>query len=52
MMKNTISQTLIVMKMVEDKLGREAIGKHFFFLTENKESPLTKLAQNVTHYTY
>jgi len=40
-----ISQTLIVMKMVEDKLGKNAIGKQFFFLTENKASPLTNLAK-------
>ena len=40
-----ISQTLILMKMVEEKLGSNAIGKHFFFLTENKDSPLTQLAK-------
>ena len=39
-----ISQTLILMKMVEDKLGRDYIGKNFFFLTEKKDSPLTQLA--------
>jgi glucose-6-phosphate isomerase len=33
------------MKMMEEKLGKNAIGKHFFFLTENKESPLTNLAK-------
>ncbi len=40
-----ISQTLILMKMTEEKLGSNAIGKHFFFLTENKDSPLTQLAK-------
>lgn len=40
-----ISQTLLALKIVEDKKGREAIKKHFFFLTEDKESPLTNLAQ-------
>lgn len=40
-----ISQTLIALKIVEDKLGRDAIAKHFFFLTEDKESPLTNLAK-------
>ena len=39
-----ISQTLILLKMYEDTLGRNEIGKHFFFLTENKDSPLTQLA--------
>ncbi|GMO61429.1 MAG: glucose-6-phosphate isomerase [Rickettsiales bacterium] len=39
-----ISQTLILMKKVEEELGRDAIAKHFFFLTENKESPITNLA--------
>lgn len=47
-----ISQTLIVMKMVEEKLGKEAIGKHFFFLTENKESPLTNLAKEFNIKTF
>ena len=47
-----ISQTLIVMKMVEDKLGRDAIGKHFFFLTENKESPITNLAKEFNIKTF
>ena len=47
-----ISQTLIVMKMVEDKLGRAAIGKHFFFLTENKESPITNLAKEFNIKTF
>ena len=40
-----ISQTLILMKMLEDKLGKEYIGKNFFFLTENKNSPLTQLSK-------
>jgi len=40
-----ISQTLLVLKMVEEQLGREAITKNFFFLTEDKESPLTNLAK-------
>ena len=40
-----ISQTLILLKKFEDKLGREAIGKHFFFLTEDKDSPLTQLSK-------
>lgn len=40
-----ISQTLILLKMVEEKLGKDAIGKHFFFLTENKNSPLTQLSK-------
>jgi glucose-6-phosphate isomerase len=40
-----ISQTLILLKIVEDKLGRDAICKHFFFLTENKDSPLTQLSK-------
>ncbi|MBR2140861.1 MAG: hypothetical protein IJ853_00705 [Rickettsiales bacterium] len=40
-----ISQTLILLKMYEDTLGRNEIGKHFFFLTENKDSPLTQLAK-------
>ena len=40
-----ISQTLILMKIVEDKLGKEYIGKNFFFLTENKDSPLTQLSK-------
>lgn len=47
-----ISQTLIVMKMVEDKLGKEAIGKHFFFLTENKENPITNLAKEFNIKTF
>ena len=47
-----ISQTLIIMKMVEDKLGRDAIGKHFFFLTENKESPITNLAKEFNIKTF
>ncbi|MDR2526818.1 MAG: hypothetical protein LBC92_03020 [Rickettsiales bacterium] len=40
-----ITQTLIIMKRVEEQLGRESIGKHFFFLTENKDSPITNLAK-------
>ena len=40
-----ISQTLILLKIFEDKLGKESIGKHFFFLTEDKDSPLTQLAK-------
>lgn len=40
-----ISQTLVLMKMMEEKLGKDAIGKHFFFLTENKDSPLTQLSK-------
>lgn len=40
-----ISQTLLALKMIEDKLGKDAIAKHFFFLTEDKESPLTNLAK-------
>jgi glucose-6-phosphate isomerase len=40
-----ISQTLILLKIVEDKLGKDAISKHFFFLTENKDSPLTQLSR-------
>lgn len=40
-----ISQTLILMKIIEEKLGKEAIGKHFFFLTELKDSPLTQLSK-------
>jgi len=40
-----ISQTLFCLKEVEDKLGRDAIANHFFFLTEDKESPLTNLAK-------
>ena len=40
-----ISQTLILMKMIEDKLGSDYIGKNFFFLTENKDSPLTQLSK-------
>lgn len=40
-----ISQTLIILKIVEDKFGKNAIKKHFFFLTEDKESPLTNLAE-------
>jgi glucose-6-phosphate isomerase len=40
-----ISQTLIVMKMFEEKMGKDLISKHFFFLTENKESPITNLAK-------
>ena len=34
-----------VLKIFEDKLGKESIGKHFFFLTEDKDSPLTQLAK-------
>lgn len=40
-----ISQTLILLKSFEDKFGRENIGKHFFFLTEDKDSPLTQLSK-------
>lgn len=40
-----ISQTLILLKIFEDKLSKESIGKHFFFLTEDKDSPLTQLAK-------
>ncbi len=40
-----ISQTLLILKIVEEKLGKDAIKKHFFFLTEDKESPLTNLAK-------
>lgn len=40
-----ISQTLIIMDRVEKELGRDAIGKHFFFVTEDKESPITNLAK-------
>lgn len=40
-----ISQTLLALKMVEEKKGRDAIKKHFIFLTEDKESPLTNLAK-------
>ncbi|MDR0571776.1 MAG: hypothetical protein LBG48_02900 [Rickettsiales bacterium] len=47
-----ISQTLIVMKTVEEKLGVDALGKHFFFLTENKESPLTNLAKEFNIKTF
>lgn len=45
-----ISQTLLALKMVEDKKGKDAIKKHFFFLTEDsegKESPLKKLAEDL-----
>lgn len=40
-----ISQTLLALKKVEEELGKEAFNKHFFFLTEDKESPLTELAK-------
>ena len=40
-----ISQTLIFMKKIEDKYGKELISKNFFFLTENRENPLTNLAK-------
>jgi glucose-6-phosphate isomerase len=40
-----ISQTLILLKMVEDKIGKDALGRNFFFLTENKDSPLTQLSK-------
>lgn len=40
-----ISQTLILLKMFEEKFGKEAIAKQFFFLTENKDSPITQLAK-------
>jgi glucose-6-phosphate isomerase len=40
-----ISQTLLALKIVEEKLGRDAIAQNFFFLTEDKESPLTNLAK-------
>lgn len=40
-----ISQTLILMKMYENQLGKNEIGKHFFFLTEDKDSPLTQLSK-------
>jgi len=40
-----ISQTLIALKIVEDKFGKDYIKKHFFFLTEDKDSPLTNLAK-------
>ncbi|MDR0423836.1 MAG: hypothetical protein LBH46_04630 [Rickettsiales bacterium] len=40
-----ISQTLIIMERVEKELGKDAIKKHFFFLTENKDSPITQLAE-------
>jgi glucose-6-phosphate isomerase len=40
-----ISQTLIIMKIVEEKLGKNALGKHFFFLTENRENPLNEIAK-------
>ena len=40
-----ISQTLILMNIYIQKFGEQSIKEHFFFLTENKESPLTKLAQ-------
>lgn len=39
-----ISQTLLLLKIIEDKFGKEIISKNFFFLTENKNSPLTQLA--------
>ena len=40
-----ISQTLILLKMYEDKLGIDSIKNHFFFLTEDKDSPLTQLSK-------
>lgn len=40
-----ISQTLILLKKFEDKFGRDAIAKQFFFLTEDKDSPITQLAK-------
>lgn len=39
-----ISQTLLILKIVENKLGINAIKKQFFFLTEDKDSPLTQLS--------
>ena len=33
------------MDRVEKELGRDAIGKQFFFITEDKESPITNLAK-------
>ncbi len=42
-----ISQTLLLMQIVEEMLGKEKISKHFFFLTEDKESPLTNLAKKL-----
>ena len=47
-----ISQTLILMDIFEKKLGKAAIGKHFFFLTENKESPITNLAKEFNIKTF
>ena len=40
-----ISQTLLLLNMFQNKFGDDSIKDHFFFLTEDKESPLTQLAK-------
>ena len=40
-----ISQTLLLLNMFQNKFGDKNIKDHFFFLTEDKESPLTQLAK-------
>lgn len=42
-----ISNTLLLIKIVQENLGKSAIREHFFFLTEEKENnPLLELAKN------
>ena len=41
-----ISQTLLLMNLYKNAIGNESIKEHFFFLTENKDSPLVNLANH------
>ncbi|MDR2077690.1 MAG: hypothetical protein LBP39_01845 [Rickettsiales bacterium] len=40
-----ISQTLLLMHIVKSRLGAAAVARHFFFLTEKKDNPLSQLAK-------
>ncbi|MDR2778140.1 MAG: hypothetical protein LBB13_01360, partial [Rickettsiales bacterium] len=40
-----LSQTLLLMQMLEKKCGVAALARNFFFLTEKKDNPLSKLAR-------
>jgi glucose-6-phosphate isomerase len=46
----TISQFLIVRKLLEEKMGKSAAAKHIVIITDDKPNPLRKLARTAGYH--